>query len=241
MLDKFSMRELEGSDHLKAQARKPPAKGPAKQARNPLPPADDLPSEPHLFGYARVSTADQHPQYQIDALMAAGVARPDIYSENVSGAAGVRRPRFEVLMKELRKGDILIVWKLDRLGRSVREVLGTLHDLEQRGVAVQVLTQRHMDTTTATGRLLITVMAAVAEMEHDLSRERAMAGLAAAKARGRLGGRRFKVSDDEINKVRHLGTKAGAEKVGLTPTQFAKRVDRMRNKAAIESRANEPE
>ncbi len=210
-----------------------------KQEANPLSPADAPPAEPHKIGYARVSTADQDPQYQIDALLAAGVARDDIYYENASGAAGADRPRFKAMMKELQKGDILIVWKLDRLGRSVREVLGTFHDLEQRGVQIKVLTQRDLDTTTTMGRLLITIMAAVAEMERDLSRERSMAGLAAAKAQGRLGGRRFKVSDAEINKVRHLGTKAGAEKVGLTPTQFAKRVDRMRQKEALEARENE--
>lgn len=237
------MRKLTSQDRLRPKVQKLPARAGTKLARkqetNPSSPADELPAEPHKIGYARVSTADQDPQYQIDALLAAGVARGDIYAENASGAAGADRPAFKVMMKELVRGDILIVWKLDRLGRSVREVLGTFHDLEQKGVAIRVLTQRDLDTTTVMGRLLITIMAAVAEMERDLSRERSMAGLAAAKARGRLGGRRFRVSDEQINKVRHLGTKAGAEQVGLTPTQFAKRVDRMRQKEALEARANE--
>lgn len=194
--------------------------------------------EPHKVGYARVSTIDQDPRLQIDALLAAGVDRRDIFEDTLSGVAA-RRPGFEAMLQDAGPGDIIYVWKLDRLGRSVRQVLDTFHDLSQRGIRIVVLTQPGMDTTTVMGRLIITIMAAVAEMERDLILERTKAGLAASRARGRIGGRRETATDAQIEAVRHLGAVAGAEAVGLGVKQFKRRLDRIRIKEAKEARAND--
>lgn len=193
---------------------------------------------PIKVGYARVSTIDQDPQLQIDAIMKEGVARCDIFQDNISGATQ-DRPGFAAMMKDLQDGDIIYVWKLDRLGRSVRQVLNTFHDLAQRNIAIVVITQPGMDTSTPTGRMIITVMAAVAEMELDLIKERTMAGLAASRARGRIGGRRQIASDDQIKAVRHLGAEAGAAAVGLVPRYFRQRLNQIRIKEMKEARENE--
>lgn len=196
------------------------------------------PKVPITVGYARVSTLDQDPQLQIDALMKAGVARCDIFEDTISGATQ-DRPGFVAMMKDLDDGDTIKVWKLDRLGRSVRQVLNTFHDLAQRNISIVVLTQPGMDTSTPMGRLIITIMAAVAEMERDLILERTQAGLAASRARGRIGGRRLLATDDQIKAVRHLGAEAGAAAVGLKPRYFRQRLDKIRNKEMQEARANE--
>jgi DNA invertase Pin-like site-specific DNA recombinase len=151
----------------------------------------------HRVGYARVSTADQDLRLQIDALVRDGVAEEDIFQEKIS-AVKVGRPQFTAMMRDLRAGDLLVVWKLDRLGRSVRQVLDTFADLDRRGIKVRVITQLGMDTTTPMGRMIVTVMAAVAELERDMIRERTAAGLAAARERGRVGGRRETYSDAQI-------------------------------------------
>lgn len=163
-----------------------------------LPP--DPEGEPHLIGYARVSMADQDPRMQIDALIRAGVDPKDIYHEKASTT--VRRRQFEAMLKDARRGDIIVVWKLDRLGRTARQVLETFHSLAERGVAVRVITQPGMDTSTPMGRLIITIMAAVAEMERDLIRERTLAGLAAARERGRVGGATPKMTLDQLKAAR---------------------------------------
>jgi DNA invertase Pin-like site-specific DNA recombinase len=196
------------------------------------------PRSRHLIGYARVSTLDQDPQLQIDALVKAGVDLRDIFEDTMTGST-MKRPGFEAMMKDLEDGDVIYVWKLDRLGRSVREVLNTFHDLAQRNITIVVLTQPGMDTSTATGRLLVTIMAAVAEMERDLIKERTKAGLAASRAIGRTGGRRHIATDDQIKAVRHLGAEAGAAKVGLKPRYFRRRLDQIRLKEMKEARANE--
>lgn len=171
--------------------------------------------------------------------MKAGVDRRDIFYENASGAAGAERPQFEALLRAATAGDVILVWKLDRLGRSTRQVLDTFHELNRRGVKIRVLTQPQLDTTTAMGWLLITIMSAVAEMEHSLAKERSAAGLAAAKARGNVGGRRYTVSDTKIIEARHLGTQKGAKKVGLTEVQFRRRVERLRMQEAKAEQAKE--
>lgn len=207
--------------------------------KKPPNPIFDLPeAERHKLGYARVSTADQDPQLQIDALLAVGVDERDIFQDKISGAAA-KRPGFDAMLKEATEGDVIYVWKLDRLGRSVRQVLDTFHEMTRRRVAIRCITQPQLDTTTTMGRLIITIMAAVAEMERDLIRERTVAGLAAGRAAGRVGGRRFRVPDEAIIAARHLGTKAGAEKVGLKPVQFARRVDRLRLKEKKEQKNDE--
>jgi DNA invertase Pin-like site-specific DNA recombinase len=139
----------------------------------------------HLLGYARVSTTDQHPQLQVDALQAAGCYR--VFTETASGAH-TDRPVLEQLLDQLRPGDTLVVWKLDRLGRSLRHLVDTVTGLADRGVGFRSL-QEAIDTTTPGGKLVFHVFAALAEFERDLVRERTTAGLASARARGRRGGR----------------------------------------------------
>jgi DNA invertase Pin-like site-specific DNA recombinase len=139
----------------------------------------------HLLGYARVSTADQQPHLQVDALERAGCYR--VFTETTSGAAS-NRPVLEQVLDQLRPGDTLVVWKLDRLGRSLRHLVDTVTGLAERGVGFRSL-QEQVDTTTPGGKLVFHVFAALAEFERDLVRERTSAGLAAARARGRHGGR----------------------------------------------------
>lgn len=138
-----------------------------------------------LLGYARCSTADQDPALQLDALTAAGCDR--IWTETASGAAA-DRPQLADLLSHTRDGDTLVVWRLDRLGRSLPHLIGLLADLEQPGVEFRSLTEA-LDTTTPGGRLVFNVFASIADFERQLVTERTRAGLAAAKARGRVGGR----------------------------------------------------
>jgi DNA invertase Pin-like site-specific DNA recombinase len=139
----------------------------------------------HLLGYARVSTTDQQPQLQVDALTAAGCYR--VFTETASGARP-DRPTLAQLLDQLRPGDTLVVWKLDRLGRSLRHLVDSVTGLAERGIGFRSL-QEAIDTTTPGGKLVFHVFAALAEFERDLIRERTSAGLAAARARGRQGGR----------------------------------------------------
>ena len=140
-----------------------------------------------LVGYMRVSTADQNLGLQRDALVAAGVA-PDRICEDVCSGRAVDRPGLARALDIARDGDALVIWKLDRIGRSLPHVVGLVGDLQKRGIGLKVLTG-DVDTTTATGRLVFGIFATLAEFERDLIHERTMAGLAAARARGRSGGR----------------------------------------------------
>jgi len=144
-----------------------------------------------LIGYARVSKADgsQVLDLQKDALVAAGVTPDQIYEDHASGKVD-DRPGLEALLKALRPGDTLTVWKLDRLGRDLRNLINTVHELEERGVALKVLTGHgaSIDTTTPSGKLVFGIFAALAEFERELISERTRAGLAAARARGWKGG-----------------------------------------------------
>jgi DNA invertase Pin-like site-specific DNA recombinase len=139
----------------------------------------------HLLGYARVSTTDQQPHLQVDALQRAGCHR--VFTETASGARS-DRPTLAQVLDQLRPGDTLVVWKLDRLGRSLRHLVDTVTGLAERGIGFRSL-QEAIDTTTPGGKLVFHVFAALAEFERDLVRERTSAGLAAARARGRRGGR----------------------------------------------------
>jgi DNA invertase Pin-like site-specific DNA recombinase len=138
-----------------------------------------------LVGYARVSTLDQDPRLQTDALSAAGCER--IFSEHASGAK-TDRPQLLAAIDYLREGDTLVVWKLDRLARSMKQLIQTIEDLEARSIGFRSLTET-IDTTTAGGRLVFHVFGALAEFERELIKERTMAGLVAARAQGRVGGR----------------------------------------------------
>jgi DNA invertase Pin-like site-specific DNA recombinase len=138
-----------------------------------------------LIGYMRVSTGEQSLDLQRDALARTGCER--IYDDVCSGRA-TDRPGLSKALDAAREGDALVVWKLDRIGRSLPHVVGLVGDLQKRGVGLKVLTG-DVDTTTATGRLVFGIFATLAEFERDLIHARTMAGLAAARARGRAGGR----------------------------------------------------
>ncbi len=213
-----------------------------KKTRKPTIPIVDPNQPPYLIGYARVSMADQSPQLQIDALKAAGVPEERIYFDRKSGS-GVHREQFDLMMRDARAGDVIVIWKLDRLGRTVKQVLGTFEELANKGAGVRVITQPGMDTTTVMGRLIVTIMAAVAEMERDLIRERTIAGLKAAKARGRVGGRTSKHTDEQILAWEPLGTSRCMKLTGMSKTGWLKRLrrahERMEAKADAEVAAKE--
>ena len=150
-----------------------------------------------LIGYMRVSKADgsQSTDLQRDALLAAGVDQAQLYEDQASGKRE-DRPGLTSCLKALREGDTLMVWKLDRLGRNLRHLINTVHDLTARGVGLKVLTGQGaaIDTTSAAGKLVFGIFAALAEFERELISERTVAGLASARARGRKGGRPFKMT-----------------------------------------------
>ena len=155
-----------------------------------------------LIGYARVSKTDgsQSLDLQRDALRAAGIDDPaNLYHDLASGVRD-DRPGLDSCLRALRKGDVLVVWKLDRLGRNLAHLVNTVQDLSTRGVGLRVLTGQgaQIDTTTAAGRLVFGIFAALAEFERELIRERTMAGLEAARARGRKGGRKFALSKAQV-------------------------------------------
>lgn len=153
-----------------------------------------------LIGYQRVSTADQSHDLQYDALTAAGCEK--IFTDTISGATR-DRPALSKALEIIRKGDVLVVWKLDRLGRSLRHLLELFGDLHDRGVTFRSLTQG-IDTTGPVGRFVFQLLGAVAELERELTRERAMAGLAAARARGRKPGRKNRLSAEQALQVAAL-------------------------------------
>lgn len=140
---------------------------------------------PNIVGYARVSTTDQDPQLQLDALERAGAAR--IFVETASGAT-TQREQLAAALDYLNPGDTLAVYRLDRMARSTADAVAILNDLQARGVEFRSLTEA-IDTTSPGGRMVYAVMAAVATLEREILIERTMAGLAAARAQGRIGGR----------------------------------------------------
>ncbi len=159
-------------------------------------PAPQPPYEaPRLVGYVRVSTDDQNLSLQIDALTKHGISKPQIFMDKLSGARS-DRPGLNKCLETLQKGDILVVWRLDRLGRSMRHLITLVEDLRGRGVGFRSLNEGAIDTTTPSGELIFHVFSALAQFERRLIQERTNAGLAAARARGRNGGRP-KLSADE--------------------------------------------
>ena len=190
--------------------------------------------DPMLIGYARVSKADgsQSLDLQRDALVAAGVSGEQIYSDKASGKKD-DRPGFEACLKALRKGDVLMIWKLDRMGRSLNHLVKTATMLSERGIGLKVLTGQgvQIDTTTAAGRLSFGIFAALAEFESELLRERTMAGLQAARARGRKGGRKFALTKAQVRMAqaamvnRDTSVSELCKELGVKPVTLYRYVD----------------
>lgn len=155
-----------------------------------------------LIGYARVSTEDQSLALQRDALVAAGVAPEQLYEDRLSGARA-ERPGLEHALRACREGDVLVVWRLDRLARSLWDLIAIADRLERKGAGLRSL-QEQIDTTSAAGRLFFHVMGALAEFERNLIRERTRAGMAAARRRGRVPGRKPKIGPRELEVARTL-------------------------------------
>ena len=178
------------------------------------------------IGYARVSTDDQNLDLQSDALTRSGCAT--IYEETASGKSSLR-VELEHCRKALRSGDTLVVWRLDRLGRSLSDLVKIIAELERDGITFESLTEK-IDTGSASGKLQFQVFAALAEFERNLIRERILAGLTAARARGRVGGRKHKLNDKQIREIRALlsdpaaRVKDIAERYGVSRTTLYKPV-----------------
>lgn len=153
-----------------------------------------------LVGYARVSTEDQNLDLQTDALKSVGCEH--LFTDQLSGAAK-NRPGLDEALKYLRLGDTFVVWKLDRLGRTVKGLVDLVESLQKKGIQFRSLTDG-IDTSTSAGRFFFHVMAALAQMERELIRERTRAGLTAARARGRLGGRKPKMDSSKVKAAKHL-------------------------------------
>jgi DNA invertase Pin-like site-specific DNA recombinase len=158
-------------------------------------------------GYARVSTQDQHPEAQQDALLSAGCAPGHIYIDKASGKLA-RRPELDKALLVVREGDQLAVTKLDRLGRALGHLIALSAELQQRGVDLVVLDQG-IDTSTAAGRMFFQILGAIAEFEHALMSERTRDGLAAARARGRTGGQKPKLGPRQVKLARQMYDELG--------------------------------
>lgn len=175
-------------------------------------------THPHLIGYARVSTLDQKPELQLDALKAAGCTK--VFVEKASGAK-TERPQLQAALDYMRPGDTLVVWKLDRLARSLKQLIEVVGDLRAKEMGFRSLTEA-IDTTTAAGELFFHIFGALAQFERSIIRERTNAGLKAALARGRKGGRRPTIKADDIKAAEALlrdpeiSVRKAAEKLGVS-------------------------
>lgn len=148
-----------------------------------------------LYGYARVSTDDQELHLQLDTLKQAGCDEANIFYEKVSGAKS-DRPALDTCLAKLKKGDTLLVWRLDRLGRSMPHLVTLIEELRERGVGFRSICDGVIDTTSASGELVFNIFSSLAQFERRLTQERTRAGLKAARARGKLGGRKAITPDD---------------------------------------------
>lgn len=155
-----------------------------------------------LIGYARVSTEDQNLDLQIDALKRSGVPADAIYVEKISGAAR-RRPQLDLALKNLRAGDVLVVWRLDRLARSLRDLVRRIEVIENKGAGFRSLTES-LDMTTAGGRLILHVMAAIAEFERQLIADRTRAGMRAKIDRGWKPGVPPKLTGAQVKRMQEM-------------------------------------
>jgi DNA invertase Pin-like site-specific DNA recombinase len=184
-----------------------------------------------MIGYARVSMSDQDNRRQIDDLTKFGVDLRDIYQDKASGR-DMKRPGWQACWKDLREGDVLVVHAIDRLGRDLVEVVRTVKELHERGCDIKVLSM-DLDTRTPTGRLIFAIVAAMAQWERELIVERTRHGLAAARARGLVGGQKKVVSDKQVRTaMRQIegGTllKEAATALGISRQALDKRVKQLR-------------
>jgi len=184
-----------------------------------------------LVGYARVSTQDQNPALQLDALNGAGCEK--VFTEKASGALR-ERPQLKAALDYMRAGDTLVVWKLDRLARSIKQLIETVEEMGERGIGLRSLTEA-IDTTTAGGKLVFHVFAALAEFERGVIRERTKAGLEAARARGKLGGRppSLKASDLAAAKAMlrdpEITVAEVAKRLGVVPSTLYRHLPKARS------------
>src|SRR5215217_8449322 len=185
-----------------------------------------------LVGYLRVSSADERQSVglQRDALLAAGVDERHFHLDKASGARD-DRPGLEACLAYLKAGDVLVVWKLDRLGRALPHLLAIVADLKARGVAIRSLTER-IDTTTPQGELLFSIFGALAQYERALTRERVMAGLAAARRRGRRGGRPPAISSEQLDAIL-VALHGGMSKAAVCRTFGVKRTTLLETLARV--------
>ena len=153
-----------------------------------------------LIGYARVSTEEQNLDSQCDALTSAGCEK--IFTDQISGTKA-QRPGLEAALSHLRTGDTIVVWRLDRLGRTLHHLIETVNDLQEQGVGFKSLAEA-IDTTTSGGKLVFHIFGALAEFEREIIRERTRAGLQSARARGRTGGRRKVLTDKQVQQLKQL-------------------------------------
>ena len=188
----------------------------------------------HLIGYARVSTLDQKPELQLDALKAAGCRK--LFVEKASGAKQ-DRVQLAAALDYMREGDTLVVWKLDRLARSMKQLIEVVDQMKVRGIGFRSLTET-IDTTTAAGELFFHVFGALAQFERSIIRERTNAGLKAALARGRKGGRPKKVKADDIKAALALlrdpqiSVRKAAAKLGLSVSTLYRHAPGLRSRVA---------
>jgi DNA invertase Pin-like site-specific DNA recombinase len=191
-----------------------------------------------LIGYARVSTNEQNLDLQRDALHKAGCEQ--IYTDAVSGTKA-RRPGLEEALSHLRSGDTLVVWRLDRLGRSLRHLIDTVTDLQEEGIDFKSITES-IDTTTSGGKLVFHIFGALAEFEREIIRERTKAGLTAARARGRKGGRRTALSAKQLQIARQLydartPVKEICETLGISRATFYRYMQEDKKDESLEEKA----
>jgi len=179
-----------------------------------------------LVGYARVSTFEQHLDLQVDDLRKAGCEK--IYSDKISGITS-KRAGLEEALSYMREGDTLVVWKLDRLGRTLKHLIQFIQDLQEKGIHFKSL-KENIDTTSSTGKLIFHIFGALAEFERDIIIERTKAGLEAARARGRKGGRKPKLDSSKVNMAlaAYEGKKTTVQEIcknlGVTKPTFYKAI-----------------